>query len=324
MKKVIALITVCIIAAVLALTFYYTTRPKPILIQGVADATEVKISSRVPGRVDKIYVKEGDSVKAGDLLITLDAPELRAKAVQADAARLAAGAQLEKAETGARQEEIDAAFNIWQKAIVAERIARQTNGRIRQLYDDGVVSTQQRDEAQARYDASKQDTLAAEAQYNIAMKGSRKEDKEAASAVARQATGALIEVQSYLDDTSLSTPIDGEVSTVVLSHGELAGGGFPLITITDLSDIYFVFNIREDLMPNFRMDDVFSVLVPAVDNARHEVKVTYIAPRGSFATWSSTKTSGDFDLHTFEVRMRPVTPIENLRPGMSAVYYIDK
>ncbi|MDL2285364.1 efflux RND transporter periplasmic adaptor subunit [Desulfovibrio sp. OttesenSCG-928-F07] len=321
MRKITAILTLIVIAIVLTLTVYFTAKPRPVVVQGTADATEVKISSRVPGRVDQIYVKEGDSVKSGELLITLDAPDLRAKAVQAAAVRRAAASQQEKAETGARPEEIDAAFNLWQKAIVAERIAKQTNTRITQLYSDGVVSTQQRDEAQARYDAAKKDTLAAEAQYSIAQKGARQEDKDAASAAAQQASGALMEVESYLEDTALTAPIDGEVATVVLSRGELAGSGFPLITITDLSDIYFVFNIREDLMPHFKMGEHFKVKIPAVGQGDYEVKITFIAPRGSFATWSSTKTTGDFDLRTFEVRMRPVTPIADLRPGMSAIIH---
>ena len=150
MKKIIIIASVVILAGIVGFSVYFATRAKPFILQGVADATEVKISSRVPGRVDNIYVKEGDTVKAGELLITLDAPDLRAKAVQADAARAMAGAQQQKAETGARPEEIEAAFNIWQKAIVAERISTQTYDRIEQLYTDGVVATQQRDEARAQ------------------------------------------------------------------------------------------------------------------------------------------------------------------------------
>lgn len=320
MKKVFIIAGVAVVAVVIALSVYFAARPESIILQGVADATDVKISSRVPGRVDKIYVKEGDSVRAGDLLITLDAPDLRAKAIQADAAKKAAGAQQEKAETGARKEEIDAAFSIWQKALVAERIGRQTNDRVKQLFADGVVSAQQRDEAQAQYDAAVKDALAAKAQYELAVKGARDEDKEAASALTLQASGALMEIESYLEDTALSSPIDGEVATVVLSRGELAGGGFPLITITDLTDVYFIFNIREDLMPNFRMGGEFNVQIPAIGEGLYAVKIKFISPRADFATWSSTKTTGDFDLRTFEVRAYPVSAIDGLRPGMSAIY----
>ena len=324
MKKTIIAAAICIVALVLILSVYFISRPKQLLLQGVADAAEIRISSRVPGRVDNIFVHEGETVQAGQLLITIDAPDLRAKAAQADAAKKAANAQKQKTEKGARKEEIDAVYNLWQKAIVGERISRQTFERVKKLYEDGVVSAQQMDEAQAKYDAAKKDALAAKAQYKIATDGTRIEDKKAANALAQQAQGAVDEVESYLEDTTLSSPIDGEISSIILSQGELAGQGTPLITITNMNDIYFVFNIREDLMPNIEMGKIIEADIPAIDENKHQLKITYISPRGDFAAWSATKAAGQFDLRTFEVRAKPVNNIKNLRPGMSAIFYMQK
>ncbi len=320
MKNVIISLTILIVLIIFGVAMFFIFRPGDIILQGETNADDYRVSSRVTGRVSNIYVKEGDTVTTGQIVATIDAPDLRAKAVQAGGARKSATAQQLKTDIGTRPEEKEAAFNMWQKAIVAERIALQTNTRIVKLYKEGVVSAQQRDEAQAQYDAAVRDAEAAKAQYTIALEGPRSEDKTSAAGMAEQAAGALQEVESYINDTVLYSPIDGEVSTVVARLGELAAGGFPLVTVTDMNGIYTIFNVREDLMPSFTMGKEFDVTIPALGTDIYKMKITYISPRGSYATWSSSKTTGGFELKTFEIKMYPVGTIPGLRPGMSVLY----
>ncbi len=294
------------------------------MVQGEVDAKEIKVASKIPGRIAKILVKEGQAVKKGDTLILINSPEIRAKMEQARAAQKAAGAQRDKADKGARTQEVEAAFNMWQKAKAGSELATKTYQRVKNLYNDGVVPLQKLDEAEANMKASKTTEEAAKAQYQMAEEGARKEDKSAATALWEQASGVVAEVEAYMDATVITAPSDGEVVTIVSEEGELVGTGFPIITLVDLSDEWVTFNLREDLMPKVKMGMEIPAIVPALGNKEVNIKVDYINALGEFATWHATKTSGDFDQRTFEVRAVPATKIDGLRPGMSVLVNWDK
>ena len=307
-----------LLTAVLLLTWHFQ-EPALEFIQGEVEAKEVDVSSKVPGRISKILVKEGSSVNRNELLAVLEFPEIQAKLEQADAARDAAQAQQEKADHGARKEEILAAKSLWLEAGQATQLLEKTYRRLQVLYDDGVVPAQRRDEAEAKWKASMHQTQAARSAYEMAESGARQEDKEAAAALARQAEGAVREVESVLKESHLKAPRSGEVAEVLVEPGELVSAGFPIITLVDLTDIWVAFNMREDRLADMRMGTELTADIPALGNHSVKLKVDYIAPLGDFATWRATSASGGFDLKTFEVRARPMEPVEGLRPGMSAL-----
>ncbi len=313
----IALIVVVVIIFIIGLII---NRPEPIIIQGEVVASEVRISGKVPGRIDQFYTEEGAQVKIGDTLVLIDSPELAAKMEQASAAENAASAQNKKAHKGARKELILGAFEMWQKAKVGLDIAKVSFDRVQRLYEKGVIPAQKRDEAEAQYKAALATTNAAKSQYDMAVNGAEFEDKEAASALVDRARGAVNEVKSYLSETVLLSPINGEVSEVYPKQGELVGTGAPIMSIVDLNDIWFSFNVREDLLGDLKMGKIFNVKIPALNNRIIEVKVTYIKALASYATWKATKTTGQFDVKTFEVRARPTSKIADLRPGMTAIF----
>jgi HlyD family secretion protein len=298
--------------------------PAPLVVQGEVEAAEVRVASKIFGRVDSIFVKEGSSVLRGQVLISIYSPEIDAKFEQATAAQRAAGAQKDKAFIGARKEKVQGAYNMWQIAKAQSDYAEKTFQRISNLYKDGVVSAQKMDEAEAKTKASKQQTEAAQASYDMALTGARIEDKKAASALVDQASGAVSEVQAYLEETNLMAPIDGEVAEIIPNRGELISPGYPIVNIVDLDDIWVTFNLREDFLTSIKMGSRLLASIPAIGNREVELKVNYINALGSYATWSSTKTSGDFDMKTFEVRAVPVDIIEGLRPGMSAIVEWEK
>ncbi len=320
------LIIIGIVAGLIILTIagWVLLKPVPLMVQGEVDAKEIKVASKIPGRIAKILVKEGQAVKKGDTLILINSPEIRAKMEQARAAQKAAGAQRDKADKGARTQEVEAAFNMWQKAKAGSELATKTYQRVKNLYNDGVVPLQKLDEAEANMKASKTTEEAAKAQYQMAEEGARKEDKSAATALWEQASGVVAEVEAYMDATVITAPSDGEVVTIVSEEGELVGTGFPIITLVDLSDEWVTFNLREDLMPKVKMGMEIPAIVPALGNKEVNIKVDYINALGEFATWHATKTSGDFDQRTFEVRAVPAMKIDGLRPGMSVLVNWDK
>ena len=313
----IALIVVIVLIFIIGLII---NRPEPIIIQGEADASEIRISGKITGRVKEFKAEEGAQVKIGDTLVVIDSPELAAKIEQANAAENAAQAQNKKAIKGARKEMIVGAWEMWQKAQVGVDIAKKSFDRVQRLFDKGVVTAQKRDEAEAQYKAAVATASAAKSQYDMAKNGAEKEDKEAALALVDRAKGAVNEVKSYLKEITLTSPINGEITDIYPKRGELVGAGAPIMSIVDLNDIWFTFNVREDLLGGLKMDKTFKVKVPALNNKIVEVKVTYIKALASYATWKATKTTGQFDVKTFEVRARSTAKVADLRPGMTALF----
>jgi len=313
----IAFSTLLLVIAAVSFIGWIVLKPEPIMLQGQAEATEFRISGKVPGRIDKFLVSEGMTVNKGDTLVLITSPELNAKLMQANSAEDAASAQNQKAIKGARAEQIAGAYEMWQKAEVGVKLAEKTNNRVQNMYSEGVVSAQKRDEADANYQAAIATAKAARSQYDMALNGAEKEDKLAALAMVNRAKGAVSEVESYLSETMLVSPISGEVSDVFPKQGELVGSGAPIMNIVDLHDMWVVFNIREDLLASIKVGKEFDAIVPALGNKTIKLKVNYIKAMASYATFKATKTNGGFDVKSFEVRAVPAAQIEGLRPGMS-------
>ncbi len=313
---IIVLVALIATVAVLGIIF---SRPKPAVIQGEAEATEYRVSGKVPGRIETFYAKEGDIVRKGDVLVDIDSPEVRAKLAQARAVYAAASAQRNKANAGARQEEIAGAYELYQKALVGEDIAKKTLDRATRLHEQKVISDQKFDEATAQYNAAAATAQAAKSQYDMAVKGARDEDKAAAIALVDQANGAVMEVESYLSELKLTSPVDGIISARYPHVGELVGTGSPIMTVTDLSDMWFTFNIREDRLNSIKNGTELTLKIPALNDLTVKATVNYIAARESYATWRATSETDEFDAKTFEVRAVPASVVSGLRPGMTAI-----
>jgi HlyD family secretion protein len=300
-------------------TVWLIAKPHPLEVQGEVEATNIKVASKIIGRVDSLAVKKGQDVKAGDLLFYIESPEVKAKLEQALAAKKAASAQRDKVDKGARPEDIQAAYNNWKKAEAASELATKTYNRVNNLFNDGAVAAQKRDEAETQMKAAVETEQAAKALYEKAVNGAQTEDKIAAGAMVEQMNGVISEVTSYLNETYIKAPIDGEVANIISEKGELVPAGYPVITLVDLSDVWITFNLREDLLTNVKKGTEFQASFPALGNKKILLRVSYINALGDYATWNATKTSGDFDMKTFEVQAIPVEKAEGLRPGMSAL-----
>lgn len=317
-NMLLAFLTLTGVIAIVAVIGFFMLRKGPEIVQGQAEVTEYRVSSKIPGRILEFRVKEGQTVRAGDTLAILEAPDVQAKLEQARAAEAAAQAQNEKALKGARQEQIQAAYEMWQKAQAGVTIAEKSYKRIKNLYDQGVVSAQKLDEITAQRDAALATEKAAKAQYTMAKNGAEREDKAAAAALVNRAKGAVAEVESYINETYLIAQKDGEVSEIFPKQGELVGTGAPIMNVAVMDDMWVTFNVREDLLQSLTVGTEFEAFVPALDkNIR--LKVNYMKDLGTYAAWKATKTTGQFDLKTFEVRALPTDKVEGLRPGMSVI-----
>lgn len=307
------------VVAIVALVGIFALRPEPEILQGEVAASEYRVSNKVPGRMETIFVEEGQRVSAGDTLAYVSSPEVDAKMMQAQAARSAATAQSVKARNGARQQQIESAHEMWQKAQVGVDIAKKSFDRVQALYEKNVVSAQKRDEVEAQYKAAVATANAAKQQYDLAMEGAQNEDKLAAQALVAQASGAVSEVQSYIDSRYLVAPCNGEVVEIFSKHGELVGSGSPVMSILDMSDVWFTFSVREDLLKDMKVGAEVEVTIPALGEQTYKAKVTQLKAMASYATWRATKMTGQYDVKSFDVKMVPVEPISDLRPGMTVI-----
>ena len=313
-----AIVGFAAVVVLVALIGFFTLGRDPELMQGQVEVSEYRVSSKVPGRILEIRVKEGDWVKVGDTLAILDAPEVRAKMEQAQSAESAAAALELKAQNGARQEQIQGAYQLWQQAKAGLEIAEKSYNRIQRLYDEGVMSAQKRDEVYANYKAMEAQCKAAQSQYEMAQNGARREDKLAAAAQVGRARGAVLEVNSYIHETVQIAQMEGEVSDIYPKVGELVGTGSPIMTISLMKDMWGAFNVREDQLGNLAVGTEVDAFVPAF-NKTIKMKVYYLKDQGTYAVWKATKANGQYDLKTFEVKARPIEPFEGLRPGMSLI-----
>ena len=272
----------------------------------------------MPGRLAELKVREGDVLKAGDTVAVIAIPEIEAKLAQVKAQERAAQAREDLANTGARVQEKDAARADWERAKAALALASKTYERVDALYREGLIPAQRHDEATAQLAAARKVTEAAAAKLSAVDEGARVEDKAAAKALVDQARGGVSEVSSLASESIVKAPAAGEVTRIVMEEGEVAPAGFPLVLVTDLSDKWVVFNIREDELPGVEVGTVLKGFIPAV-NRTVELKVTWINPRGEYAVWRATRQSTGYDLRTFEVRARPAEELPALRPGMTVV-----
>lgn len=313
------IIFITVVVLIVGLIGYFTLEKDAEVIQGQVEVTEYRVSSKVPGRILAFYVKEGQQIQAGDTLVRLDAPDIDAKMEQAQGAESAAQAISDKAQNGTRKEQIQSAYQVWKQTEAAVAIAQKTYNRMKNLFDEGVIAAQRLDEVTAQRDAAVAQEKAARSQYQMAVNGAQKEDKEAAEALVTKSKGAVSEVNSYIKETLLTASAPGEVSEIFPEVGELVGTGSPIMNVSVLDDLWVTFNVREDLLENLKMGATVKAFIPALDNKEIELKVYYLKDQGSYAAWKATKSTGQYDLKTFEVKARPLSKVDGLRPGMSVV-----
>ena len=315
----LALALFAVVIAGLAIAGLLLIKPPTTAIQGQADCDAVRISGKLPGRIVKFYVREGDHVSRGDTLVSIYSSTVDAKLFQARSMEQAAAATSQKAQGGTRDEIKKSAYNVWQQALAAQTIAQKTYQRMQTLYEKGVITEQKRDEARAAADAATAQAQAAKSQYDMAVKGAQQEDKNAARSMQNAAHGSVMEVQSLLEDQILVATCDGEVSEIYPKEGELVIMGTPIMSISRLEDMWVSFNVREEKLADLTMGKEVNVTIPALKNLKTKLKIFHVRDMGSYAAWQASKAYGQWDSKTFEIKAAPVSPIENFRPGMSVI-----
>ena len=315
---IFTVVIVLLIVAAMAVVGFIFIKPAPDTIQGVGEATEIRISGKLPGRVTEIYVEEGQRVKAGDTLVHIHSSLVEARLAQAEAMENVSKATNRKVDAGTRKQIIASARDLMNQASAAVGIAKKTYDRMENLIKKGVVTEQKRDEAKAAYDAAKAGEAAARSQYELALAGPQAEDKEAAESMVKVAQGSVNEVGSLLEDQYLLAPADGVITVIYPNVSELVATGAPIMNLQK-DDDHAVFNVRETLLKDITDGTKIRVRIPALDK-EEVMTVYYIRDLGTYANWQATKSTGDYDARTFQIKAKAEKKIENFRPGMSVVY----
>lgn len=324
-RKTLSIAFFALLSAVVVVTLIgqFATRKPPLTLQGEVEATEIRISGKLLGRIDSFLVSEGDAVHQGDTLVVINSPIVEAQYRKTEALHRAAMEENIKVDRGTRPQLVESAYHVWQAAKSQAELASKTYERVQALYADSVVPRQRYDEAQASMRSAQATERAAYEQYLLATEGWQSEDRKASRSMVEAAASSIDEMAALLADARLTAPSDGQIASIYPKRGELVAPGAPIMSLVVVSDSYLVFNVREDLMPHFCMGKRFEVSVPAIACADVPVEVYYISPLGSFATWKSTRQAASYDMRTFEVRLRPIMPVEGLRPGMSVLLELE-
>jgi len=313
-KQIIGLLIIAIVLAVSIL--YYSLSSQSFSLQGEVEVNRVDVAARVQGRAQKINYDVGDNVKKDDILLELSSPSLIAQKDYVQSQLDVAIAHRNIAYS-TRPETIDAQKAALQKAEADLLLAQQSYDRIKQLSEKKLISKQQFDEASNQLSVAKQVREAAKADYDLTVNGNSVESKALADAQVIQAQTALDQINVDINELTVRSPIDGQITTKVAEIGQLYSPGTPLFSLINLDDIWITFNVREDLLNNAKVGDAYEIKIPSLKK-QIQVKVTAINALGEYANWRATKATGDFDLKTFEVRVKPVDKVDGLRPGMSA------
>ncbi|WP_179338422.1 HlyD family secretion protein [Winogradskyella ludwigii] len=319
MKKSHIILSIPILIIVFSIVYFLlesNTAEQDIYV-GMLETTEVNVSSEISGRVNSILIEKGNTVKKGQVLATLEPDILDAKKGQAEGMVKAASSLIEKAKTGARIEEVNALKNQYLMAKSQFDFAEKSYKRYRALYADSIISKQEIDEVQFKFDAAKEQMNAAKSMWEMGKKGTRKEDIKAAQGSYESAQSAFNEVEAFYDELKIIAPTSGIISNQIAEEGEVIAAGYPLLTVQIPEKIYAIFNVREDDLSDFKMNTVYKAKVPGLGNDEINFKVTYISPMADFATWVPIKAKGEYELKSFEIHLKPQERIAELRPGMS-------
>ncbi|MBS7537537.1 HlyD family secretion protein [Ancylobacter lacus] len=305
------------VASIVGLSLWFLVQPQPLIVQGEADATRIDVAARVDGRIATRPVERGDTVAAGQVLITIDNPQLLAKLTEAKAAKAVAVADLARIEVGTRAEVVAARKAAIASADANARLAQQTYDRTRELTQRGFASVQKLDEVTASLDVANRSLEQAKLSYDEATAGYTAEERGVARASVAKAASAIETLRAQVAELTVKAPGAAQVYQIGIEPGEYVSPGVPLLTLVDLGDVWLRFDLREDLVKGLKAGDRFDARLPALGDRKVTVAVRTIATRGEYAGWRATRATGDFDLRTFEVRAYPVEPLPGLRPGMS-------
>ena len=321
-KKALIAIGAMILIALLGLIafgLWKSYQPKTVDVQGRVEAETLHVSTKVPSRIEGIFVHDGQKVEKGQLLVTLSSPEITTTKQQALAGLQSALALQASVDRGAQQENIDSLYANWQSLKAQENLAKTTFNRGQNLYQQGVISRQRRDEMQAAAISASQLTEASYQQYARAKRGSTSEQKTSADAQVEIAKAAVTEANALEAETKLFSPIHGTVSKTYGKPSELVAIGVPIVSILQDDEQWVSLNVREDQYTQVYQAKHLDGFIPAL-NKTVSFNIKNIDAEGEFATIKTTRQTGGYDIRSFKIKLTPAEAQLDLKVGMSVIF----
>ena len=302
-KLIIAVVVIALLGLII-FGLWKSYQPKPIELQGRVEAETVHVSTKVPSRIEEIYVQEGQKISKGQPLVRLVSPEIEAKKQQALATLQSALAFQSTVDRGSQQENIDTLYANWQSMKAQANLAKTTYQRGENLYRQGVISRQRRDEMLAAQTSAQELSEAAYQQYARAKRGSTSQQKSTADAQVEIAKAAVSEAQALEAETS-----------------ELVAMGVPVVSILEDDDLWVSLNVGENQYASVYKNKTLEGFIPAL-NQTVMFKVKNIDAEGEFATIKTTRQTGGYDIRSFKLHLVPERPVKDLKVGMSVLFKI--
>ncbi len=321
MIKLIIPIILILLVGLIAFGLWKSYQPKLIELQGRVEAETIHVSTKVPSRIEEIYVHDGEKVQAGQAMVRFSSPEVEAKKQQALATLQSAQALLSTTERGSQQENIDSLYANWQSLKAQQQLAQTTFQRGQNLFKEGVISRQRRDEMQAAAISSAQMTEASYQQYARAKRGSTPQQQSSAEAQVKIAQAAVDEANALEAETQLVAPSAGTVSKIYGKVSELVAMGVPVVSLLQDDSLWISLNVREDQYAQVYQAKSLTGFIPAL-NQSAEFKIEHIEAEGEFATIKTTRQTGGYDIRSFKVQLKPAQKIPGLKVGMSVLFKI--
>ncbi|ENU61212.1 HlyD family secretion protein [Acinetobacter lwoffii] len=317
-KKYLLLALIPVLLAVIAFGLWKSYQPAPLELQGRVEAETVQVATKVPSRIEEIYVAEGQQVKKGDVLVRLNSPEIQAKKQQAVAALQSALALQSTAERGSQEENIASLYANWQSLKAQQNLTKVSYERGANLFKEGVISRQRRDELYAASQSAAQMTEAAYQQYARAKRGSTSQQKSSADAQVDIAQAALDEANALEAETQLVAPVNGTVSKTYGKVSELVATAVPVVSLIE-DQMWVSLNIREDQYAPFQKMSSIEGYIPALDKTA-TFQIKQISAEGEFATIKTTRQTGGYDVRSFKLHLLPTQTMPELKVGMSVLF----
>lgn len=261
--KNIALKTLALVS-IITLSGCKESKPEREIV-GKTKKEVVSFSPKLTGRILKVYVEEGQSVKVGDTLAMLDIPEVSAKIVQAKGATSSARAQVQMAKNGATPDQLRQ-LNAKQRGLQQQyQYAQKSFNRAKNMYRDSLLSPQNYDEYVAKYQGARAQLEAVNAELHDVQSGTRFEKIDMAQGQQNQAMGALQEANVAYSERYVIATNDMEIETIALNKGELATAGYPLFTGYIPETSYFRFTIPESKIAKYQKGMIVKMVIKYSD-----------------------------------------------------------
>lgn len=270
----------------------------------------ISLSSKLGGRISKIYISEGQEVKKGDTLAFIDIPEVGAKMMQAEGAITAAQGQLNMAFNGATTEQLSQIEQQLNSGKAQLKFAQESYNRLENMYKDSLVSQQQFDEVKMKLSMAQAQVEALEAKRTEVRKGARAEQIEQAQGQLDRALGAKEEVASAVNEKYLIAPVDMSVETISLEEGELLTPGYSLFNGYKKNSVYFRFTIPESKIYDYRLGQKLTIENPYTEEVI-QAEITAINQLAQYANITSTAPLYGLDESIYELKVVPTGNIED-------------